>query len=164
MRATRTIGWALSIAFLMLATIVAGTVIITAAEPNQQADSPKNQVTGADVVGNRLVVTYFHGNVRCVTCRKLEAYATEVMDSSFAAERKDSSIVYRVVNFDEDGNEHFQKDYELYSQAVILSYSVGGTEKAWKNLDKIWVMVGDKEKYLNYVRDEIHAFLAEQQK
>lgn len=112
----------------------------------------------------QLIVTYFHGNARCATCRKLEGYAVEVMDSTFGASLKDSSIVWRLVNYDETENEHYLKDYSLFTKSLILSYMVDGKEKAWKNLDKIWELVGDKEEYQAYVRNEIKAFLVEQKK
>jgi hypothetical protein len=117
-----------------------------------------------DTSSGKLIITYFYGNVRCATCRKLEAFAQEAIDSNFANSLKDSSATWRVVNFDEDANNHFLQEYQLYGQALILSYMVDGKEKTWRNLDKIWVLVGDKAKYQAYVRDEVASFLAEQER
>ena len=77
---------------------------------------------------------------------------------------KDSTVVWRLINFDEEENDHFLKDYKMYNQSLILSYLVDGKEKSWKNLDQIWLLVGDKEKYQTYIRDEITTFMAEQKK
>lgn len=135
-----------------------------AAETAKPAKSDSGQAAIEKATVGKLVVTYFHGNARCVTCRKLEAYAQEVMDSSYASSMKDSTVVWRLINFDEEENDHFLKDYKMYNQSLILSYLVDGKEKSWKNLDQIWLLVGDKEKYQTYIRDEITTFIAEQKK
>lgn len=133
-------------------------------ETGELVKSDSGQVAVEKATVGKLVVTYFHGNTRCATCRKLEAYAQETIDSTFGASLKDSTIVWRLVNFDEEANDHFLKDYKMYNQSLILSYLVDGKEKRWKNLDQIWLLVGDKEKYQTYIRDEINGFLAEQKK
>ena len=116
------------------------------------ADSTQN---GAD----RLVVYYLHMNRRCATCEKLEAYSREAVDSAFAEQLNDSSIVFRVENFEQEGNEHYAKDYQLYSQSLILSRQHNGKETEWKNLDKIWTLVGDKREFVAYVQTEVASFL-----
>jgi len=108
----------------------------------------------------QVIATYFHGNRRCATCRKLEAYAQEAVTGGFPDEIAAGVLQWRVVNFDEDANAHFLEDYELFSQAVILSRLEGGKETVWKNLDRIWTLVGDQEAYLAYVRSELRTFLA----
>lgn len=119
------------------------------------ADTTESAVEDAGTV----VAYYFHGNRRCATCKKLEAYSAEAISEGFGELLEDSSLVWRVVNFDSEGNEHYAKDYQLYSQAVILSRVVDGKETEWLNLDKIWQLVGDKEAFLSYIRKETQTFL-----
>ena len=33
-------------------------------------------------------------------------------------------------------------------------------EVSWKNLDQVWDLVGDKEKFISYVQGETRAYLA----
>ena len=106
-----------------------------------------------------IVVYYLHGNRRCATCQKLEAYSHESITANFADLLKDSSMVWKVMNFEEEGNEHFVEEYQLYSQSVVLSRLRDGKETAFKNLDKIWALVGDKDKFLAYIETETKAFL-----
>lgn len=157
---------ALSFGMKYFALLFAVTLMLTASGFAVEAEKPAKSDTGQAAVEKatvgKLIVTYFHGNARCATCRKLESYAQEVMDSSYASSMKDSSVVWRLINFDEEANDHFLKDYKMYNQSLILSYLVDGKETSWKNLDQIWLLVGDKEKYQTYIRDEINAFLAEQ--
>ncbi len=128
---------------------VAATIqeIAHQAEPNQQ-----------------IMVYYFHGDVRCPTCHKLEQYAKEALDAYFTDDLASGKIKWQPINVDTAGNEHFVKDYELVTKSVILSKVVDGRQIAWKNLDRIWDLVSEKEKYLAYIRDNVKEFAAEEQK
>ena len=94
-----------------------------------------------------------------MTCGRLESYSQEAMSTGFAEQLKDSSIIWRVENFEQEGNEHFAKKYQLYSQSLILSRQHNGKETEWKSLDKIWQLVGNKEKFITYVQAEVQTFL-----
>ena len=107
----------------------------------------------------QVVVYYLHMNRRCMTCKKLESYSKEAIESGFPKQLSDSSIVFKVKNFEQKENEHFAKDYQLYSQSLILSRQHDGKEIEWKNLDKIWELVGNKEKFISYVQKEVKDFL-----
>ncbi len=106
-----------------------------------------------------VVVYYLHSNRRCPTCQKLEAYTKEAVDSAFSEQLADSTVVWQVVNFQTEGNEHFAKDYKLFTQSVILSRVVDNKEAEWKNLDKIWKLVGNKDEFLSYIQTEVESFL-----
>lgn len=152
----------------LLKTALLGTMLICAAlvwadTPKEPAKQDTAVVTDT-LLPERLIVTYFHGNARCVTCRKLEAYAKEAVDSNFAAALKDGSIEWRTVNFDEDDNHKLLKHYQLFGQALVLSYVKDNKELAFKNLDKIWDLVKDEPKYQEYVKLEVTTFLAGQKK
>ncbi len=105
------------------------------------------------------VVYYFHGNRRCATCQKLENYSHEAVTNGFMEALDSGTMVWKVVNYDEEPNQHFFKNYQLYSQSVVVSHIVDGEETEWKNLDKIWKLVGDKEEFIDYVRSETRAFM-----
>ena len=106
-----------------------------------------------------VVAYYLHGTRRCATCLKLEAFSLEALQEGFPEKLADSSIVWRVVNYDLKDNQHYLKDYGLYTKSLILSRVRDGREVQWKNLDKIWELVHDKDKYIEYVQDETRAFI-----
>ena len=107
----------------------------------------------------RLVVYYFHTTQRCASCRKLEAYAKEAVDTGFPAELKAGRVVWRVVNVEEAGNEHFVKDYQLYTKSLVLVEEGEDGQTRWKNLEKVWALLNDKKGYLAYVQAETRAYL-----
>jgi len=129
------------------------------AQPAKSAASDTTTAAVPKMVTDKVIVTYFHGNRRCPTCRKLEAYSQEAITKAFTDKLEKGNLEWRVVNFEDEGNEHFVKDYQLFSQSLILSHTKDGKETGWKNLDKIWELVGDKDKFLAYVQNETKAFI-----
>ncbi len=108
---------------------------------------------------DRIIVYYFYGNRRCATCRKLESYSEEALLTGFKQQLADSSLVWRAVNYDEEENEHYIKDYQLYTKTLILSREGDAKEGQWKNLDKIWQLVRNKDKFIEYVQSETRTFM-----
>ena len=108
---------------------------------------------------HQVIVYYFHGNVRCASCRKIEAYTKEAIDSAFALELDSGRMAWRVVNTDSSQYEHFLKDYQLYTRSVVVSDSHSGKETRWKNLEKVWELLGDQPKFHAYIRTELRPFL-----
>lgn len=136
-----------------------GTVQDSAKAPAGQAQAQvvtPDSGASADVI----VATYFHGNVRCPTCIKLESYSGEALKTGFEKELNDSSLVWRTVNWDQDENKHYIDDYKLYTKALILSRLRDGKEVAWANLDSIWSLVGDKDHFVKYVQNQTRTFIA----
>ena len=104
---------------------------------------------------------YFHGTFRCPTCHKLEQYAQEAIETHFKDDLASGKLAFKVVNIENKGNEHYVNDYQLYTKSIVLSLTKDGKEIRSKNLDKIWEYVGNKDRYENYVRDEVATFLKE---
>ena len=109
--------------------------------------------------GRTVVAYYFHGNFRCQTCRKIEALSREAVESGFPEDLKAGRLEWRVINVEEPGNEHFVQDYQLFSKSLVLVAKEGSKETRWKNLQKVWTLVGDKEAFIQYVQDETRAYL-----
>jgi len=113
----------------------------------------------AALPANRVIVYYFHTTYRCTSCRNIEAYTYEAINGAFADQLKDGRLAWKVVNIEQKGNEHFAKDYQLYTKSVILARETHGTTKEWKNLSRIWELLHDKPAFLKYVRDEVRDYL-----
>ena len=145
-----------------LMLLLSASMVNAEIDPNVQPSDTSKAATDDSLttqISDLVVIYYLHMNRRCMTCEKLEAYSKEAVSSGFAEQLIDSSIIWRVVNFEEDGNEHYAKEYQLYSQSLIVSKLHDGKEVEWKNLDKIWKLVYDKEKFITYVQTEINEFM-----
>jgi len=106
-----------------------------------------------------VVVYYFHGTVRCPTCRKFESYCDELVREDFSEELNDGRLQWRIVNVDEPENKHYVNDYQLYTKSIVVVKSEAGQPPRWKNLDKIWELVRDKQAFVGYVKEEINEYL-----
>ena len=127
------------------------------AVPEAVADSAE---LADSVALNQVVIAYyFHGTRRCVSCKKIEAYSQVAIEEGFADEIKSGQLEFHAINYDEKENKHYIKDYELYTKSLIISKFRGVEETEWKNLTKVWELLGNKEKFLHYVRKETRAFL-----
>ena len=107
----------------------------------------------------KIVAYYFHGNVRCMTCRKLEAFSREAINTGFAQELQQGRLEWRIVNVDEPTNRHFIEDYQLHTRSLVLVDMHNGKQTRWKNLDKIWQLVRNKQGFFQYVQSEINEYL-----
>jgi hypothetical protein len=101
-------------------------------------------------------VYYFHGTTRCATCKTIEAYAHETVATAFAPDLKAGSLEWTVVNVDEPANQHFTRDFQLYTRSVVIVDAKD--PKRFKVLDRVWQLVGDKAAFQKYVEQEIRAF------
>ncbi len=121
------------------------------------------EVLADEVVGEerQVVVYYFHGDVRCPTCHKLESYAKEAVETYFADQVAAGQLQWRPVNVDKSENTHYIKDYQLVTKSIVLSEVVGGEESKWENLDQIWNLVRDKNVYVEYIREGVSSFVGE---
>ncbi len=139
----------------MLALLLIGSMapaspeIVGSGEHSVQEDSPT--VPRAD----RVVVYYFHQTARCENCLKFEAYADEALRQFFAAELASGDLDWRVVNLDDTTNAHFVDDYALFESSIIISNVRGEEEINWRNLDAIWHLVNDKDRFIEYVAVEV---------
>ena len=129
---------------ILIVSLVAGTTL----------------VFGTEV---KIIAYYFHGNARCPTCHKMEQYTKEAIKKNFKDELANGLLVVKTVNVEEKGNEHFTKDYQLYTKSLIISRVENGKEIQHKNLTKIWEYVRDKNKFFNYVTAEINNYLKDSQ-
>lgn len=143
-----------SASFILMFVVTVLTVASGVTAPGVSAEEPV-----ASTVADGVVAFYFHGNVRCATCKKIEAYADEAVHQGFAEALQDGSLTWRVTNIDEPDNRHFIEDFQLVTRSVVLAEYQDGNVIRWKNLDKVWQLVRSKDSFVEYVQDEANEFL-----
>ena len=109
--------------------------------------------------GDKVIAYYFYGGVRCSSCMLLEKYTGDAMVKWFPDEISAGLVEYKPVDLEKSGNEHFVKDFNLYSKAVIVADTRDGRTVKWKNLDKVWTLLNDRDAFNQYVRAEVAAYL-----
>lgn len=156
---SKRIGSVVVIALLLSIAVVSAQLVDFKATTDTSGVVDDTMSTAPVGENTSTIVYYFHGNKRCMTCRKIEALAETAVLSGFADDLADSTLQWRVLNFQDDENAHFAKNYKLFSQTLIVSRHVNGDEVAWRNLDQIWTLVHDEEAFISYVQDEVDALM-----
>lgn len=111
--------------------------------------------------GNKVIAYYFHGNFRCDSCLKIENYSRETIEQNFKNELSSGRLVFKVINVEEKGNEHFTNDYQLYTKSLVVTLIKGGKEVKYENLKKVWEYLNNQSQFHDYVKSGIDSYLKE---
>ena len=144
-----------SVAFLVFKR--SGDTVVN--EPMGLEQRDDTTTTGA--ADHTVMVYYFYTTKRCPTCKKFEQYTTHVVKTDIAEQLESGPLDFHLVNVDESPNGHFIDDYRLTTKSVVIADYRGGEEIRWKKLARIWSLVGEKQTFISYVRDEIKNYLEE---
>ncbi|MFH1406483.1 MAG: nitrophenyl compound nitroreductase subunit ArsF family protein [Candidatus Omnitrophota bacterium] len=110
---------------------------------------------------NKVIAYYFHGNFRCANCKTIEQYTKEAVEKYFRKELDAGKVVFKAINVETKGNEHFTDDYQLYTKSVVLSLVKDGKEVKFDNLNKVWEHLRNKEAFHQYIKTEVEKYLKE---
>lgn len=107
----------------------------------------------------RFIAYYFYTNKRCGPCTQIEQWTEETVTTGFKDELASGKLQWRGVNVQQEENEHFIRDFELYSKSVIIAEYQAGKPVRWENLKKVWQLYRDKPKFLDYIAGGIKSFM-----
>ena len=111
----------------------------------------------------KVIAYYFHGSFRCYTCTNMEKFSREAVEANFKDDLVSGKLEFKAVNVEDRGNEHFVDEYKLYTKSLIISLVKDDREVRFKNLDKIWQLVRNKQKFIDYVTAEVNEFMKDAQ-
>jgi hypothetical protein len=114
-----------------------------------------------ELADTKVVAYYFYTSYRCSNCYKIEKYTKEAVEKYFSDDLKSGKLVFKALNIESEANQHFVKDYQLYSKSVVISLVNGGKEIRYKNLAKIWEYLGNKDQFCDYLKTETAQYLDE---
>jgi len=129
-----------------------------AAKLQEKASLPQSEVKAKNA---KIIAYYFHGTYRCTTCQTIEKYSKEAIEHYFSKELKEGTLVFKPLNVEEPENRHYIQDYQLFSKSLVISLVKQDKEITWKNLTDVWKHVRDKDKFFQYVKEEVEKFIKE---
>ncbi len=146
---------------VLIVFVLASVVVLAMKEMNKPApgDRASPQTMASPSSETSVIAYYFHSNVRCATCTSIESYAKEAVESGFPEPLKSGRLEWRIVNYEESGNEHFATDYDLAAPCVVLVAMRGDKQVEWRSLPEVWEHVGDKPKFIEFVTRNVKEFL-----
>jgi hypothetical protein len=117
--------------------------------------SRARQVTPLPGIDSLLVI-HFHPEVQCSCCIKVGMYAKEGLEKFYAKLYKDSCIIFREYNIDEDSST--AKKYKIFWSALGFE-KFSGEKNEFKEIESVWEICEDKEKFLPNFKKELDEFI-----
>lgn len=155
----RTIIAALLLLFIASAIVV--QAVKSGRKPAAAETTPPPAVTeAAKPAATTLVAYYLHGNKRCSSCMKMEAFTKAVLDERFAADLASGAVAFRSVNIDEPANAHYVDDFQITTKTVILAEEREGKVQRYTDLKRVWDLVGEEAEFKDYIATGLSGFRA----
>ena len=132
----------------ILLAFVAVSIVFAVLKETGGSDSPE----ATDSTLSEVIVYYFHGNMRCVSCNTIERLLLSSLETEFPEELDNGTLLIEIINIEDRENEHFVTDFDLANRTVVVENS----ELAdWRKLDRVWELTSDSSAFYEYVTSEI---------
>jgi len=140
--------------------LLGGLSIVQCSKPRTETGQSESGRTEGDGTahaenGRKLIAYYLHGTARCPTCLSIERQSKETVEMEFADLIREGTVVFLSLNYDEPEYAHFEDDYNLTTQSLVLSLRNNGKEVRWKNLPDVWEHVDNPPAFREYVVREL---------
>jgi hypothetical protein len=86
-------------------------------------------------------------------------YIEEGLKAGMGRELKDDRVSFRMIDFQDPKNRQYTDYFKIAGPTLIVADVRNGKVAAWKRASKVWTLVGSKEKFFQYVRDEVRGYL-----
>lgn len=86
-------------------------------------------VNESPVEADGVEVIYFHGKQRCASCKAIEQYAREVVETTFADEVRDGKVTFRIVDITTPEGEALADNYEVTWSSLYVTTRKDGKEE-----------------------------------
>lgn len=105
--------------------LIALTAVISACGSKSEVST---ETSKTDVKTDRLELYAFHGTRQCETCKHMKAYTKSTLDKYFKSELKSGSIVYQVVDVDDEANYELAEKFEATGTALMINKVKAGKD------------------------------------
>lgn len=104
---------------LLMFALIVGLISCGSGENAATVNSPEN---------DRVEVIYFHGKQRCATCMAIEKNAKEVVNTLFANELKNGTVVFKTIDISTSEGEKIAEKYEVTWSSLFVNKWKDGKE------------------------------------
>lgn len=100
-------------------------MLVSCGKAGKKAENVAESVTEAQIEAPGVVVIYFHGKQRCMTCMAIEKVASETVADKYA----DRKVKFTVVDIDTPEGEPIADKYKIArSSLIVMHHQDDGTE------------------------------------
>lgn len=122
-------------------------------------DKPTEQVKKADVNKNHLEVYCFHGTRQCETCKNMKANTRATLEHYFAQQLKDSTIVFAIVDVDDEANAAVAEKFEAAGTALMINRVKNGKDSIADWSDFAFEKANDDSAFIPELKLKLEALL-----
>lgn len=122
--------------------------------------SVMNQVNDLSDLDSLLVI-HFHPEVQCSCCISVGNFAKKGLEKFYAKPYKDSLIIFREYNIDEDSST--AKKYKIFWSALGFKKLLK-EKNEFKEIESVWEFCEDEENFLLNFRKELDEFIISSKK
>ena len=108
---------------LILVAIATLSLAIVSCGNNNATD----ETTAHNTLANGVEVLYFHGKQRCAGCMAIEQETKNLIDSVYATEVQNGTLLFNIVDIDE--NEALADEYQVAWSSLIVVEREAGEKK-----------------------------------
>ena len=108
---------------------------------------------------NRLEVYCFHGTRQCETCKNMKLNTKKALDTYFSNQLKDSSIVFSIIDVDDEKNEKIAEKFQATGTALMINKVVNGKDSIVDWSDFAFEKANYSEAYITELKTMIDAVI-----
>ncbi len=110
-----------------------------------------------------VIFYYFHSWRRCALCLNLQETCRKALAEAFGPQLASGLLLWKVVNYEKPGNEHFLDEFKLSMGGPVLVEAGAGRQNRFKVLEEAWeyALRGDEAGLKQLIIAETKKFLAE---
>lgn len=146
----------------ILLILIIATGLFTACNnsaPKAETETLKVATTASVAKQNRLEVYCFHGTRQCETCKNMKTNTKATLDKYFASQLKDSSIVFAIVDVDEEKNEKIAEKFQATGTALMINKVVNGKDSIVDWSDFAFEKANDNDVFISELKTMIEKVL-----
>lgn len=159
--------WLLGLLVLAMITLVS-LLALANSSPSSESQAPQSaseqNILQVLTLGESQVlnVYYFHGNVRCASCKRIEQLTTDALQQGYAEQLAQGKVVLHTINVEAPEHNHYIRDFELITRSVVLELTDNGQQTSWRRLDRVWQLFSKPAAFNEYMFQEIAGISQEQ--
>jgi len=126
---------------------------------NPKTETAKTEILSAKAKHNRLEVYCFHATRQCETCKNMKVNTKTTLEKYFASQLKDSSIVFTIIDVDDEKNEKLAEKFQATGTALMINKIVNGEDNITDWSDFAFEKANDETIFIPELKIKIETVL-----
>ena len=144
--------------FLFIITIL---TLVSCNNSNTKVETEvlKSETNSSISKQNYLEVYCFHGTRQCETCKNMKANTKTTLDTYFASQLKDSSVIFKIIDVDDIQNEKIAEKFQATGTALMINKVVNGKDSIIDWSDFAFEKANNEAEYITELRTKLQSVL-----